>query len=629
MNAPPPAIRADGPRGVRAACIAAAALCAGLAALHGVRWDEHYEFAQLLTGAVPLDDGHPFKRAVFNAGNIQAAAFGWLMRLYPGPSFVNGAANAVQLAAAILPVYLAAVFLTRRAVFGALAAILVLYGYADAFSAAYPIHTWPGAFHSTGQIGRGAALLALALLIGGFDRSGGLAFGLLPILHIAHMPPLLAWCVVWYGWMLWRRKYRRAGRFAAGCAAGLALCLLYSLAAASWVLPDPVTGPYASQAGADAIWRGLIAADPHRALPGGPVSYGNAAAASACVLTIAACAFAGRRRLHSAWYALSLYAFLTVAIVVAIMAIHAAAGAMPFVLIAWMPYRLTNHLVFLWPCLAVAVLASRPPSVSSALVLTAAALWPLLRIAGAATLPETLTSRYIEPGAAVVFLLTGAAIARLLSEQARSRAARTVQAAFAVSLAILLSVLHQFGLACFIVGAAAYLGASAFSPADSPRTLRPLAAAVALGLVAIAFQAYRRHEHLPVYPHETALIAALERGEPGDAFVVPPTRYLVQGKTGHPVLMDGPLPLWISYMPSVGPSIQTIMHDIYGIRYDGPSANWQTVWRERSPEEWRALASVYDFRWVLSPVPLRWPSHAVVGVERLYRIEAAMHNAAM
>ena len=64
--------------------------------------------------------------------------------------------------------------------------------------------------------------------------------------------------------------------------------------------------------------------------------------------------------------------------------------------------------------------------------------------------------------------------------------------------------------------------------------------------------------------------------------------------------------------------------DLFGIYFDRrPSKPWDTIWRERTPEEWRALAQRYGFEYVMppAPVPLQLPLALEGGEARLYRVK--------
>lgn len=89
--------------------------------------------------------------------------------------------------------------------------------------------------------------------------------------------------------------------------------------------------------------------------------------------------------------------------------------------------------------------------------------------------------------------------------------------------------------------------------------------------------------------------------------VVPPYQVLMQAQTGQPVTTDLAMTYFIGYRPALGPSIQKMYTELYGIDFTRPLSagdapeHWTQVWERRSKEEWRALAAEYGFRLVIAP----------------------------
>jgi len=100
-------------------------------------------------------------------------------------------------------------------------------------------------------------------------------------------------------------------------------------------------------------------------------------------------------------------------------------------------------------------------------------------------------------------------------------------------------------------------------------------------------------------------------------------------------MVDIALAPWTPYMPSVGPAIEKIHNDLYGISFiQGRSVaptnsfvgveppDWTQVWKTRTVSEWAALAQEYNFRYVISPnnVPLQLPKAIEGPGETLYSL---------
>lgn len=104
-----------------------------------------------------------------------------------------------------------------------------------------------------------------------------------------------------------------------------------------------------------------------------------------------------------------------------------------------------------------------------------------------------------------------------------------------------------------------------------------------------------------------------ERGDADALIAARPDEYMLQARTGHPVLVEAALRSWIPYLPRIAPSIDRIFRDVYGISFAQPAehtmigdrAAWEVRWEQRSAEEWAALAKVYGFRYIIAPPSLK------------------------
>ena len=117
-------------------------------------------------------------------------------------------------------------------------------------------------------------------------------------------------------------------------------------------------------------------------------------------------------------------------------------------------------------------------------------------------------------------------------------------------------------------------------------------------------------------------------GKTGALLAGAPDTFLLQAKTGHPVLADAVTPSLMSYIPSLGPSIQNVFDDLYGIRFDKPpqqqNRHWQSIWISRSRFEWARLSTKYGFEYVVALDALDLDLDAVVreGPFVLYHVSA-------
>ncbi len=565
--------------------------------VRGVRWDETFEHAQILAGHVVYPEGHPLRVYVHNAFSLQTNLSAAVLALGGGPGLVCGFRNVLFLLATTLPVFLIAASYTGKSRWGHAAALLILQGIMLEFDGSYPTFAWPE-LYSNGHIGGGWALITLWALMTSRVRLAALLFGLMPCVHIGQWPVLIGVFTLAALWTAWRREYTLLARGVLYCGIGLAVCAVYYLAHRTSMEPIPLAGPFASTEGAAAIWKGYTALfDPHRRYPPG---NGHVVLAALLVLsgmaTWRATRTEDKRIFPLAW----LYGLGVAGLVWGIMAIHAVLGPdIPFLLISWMPYRLLNHVPPLLLALMAGLLArERPGLLLAALAFNAAA--PLLSpIVG-----PSLYARYIASGDGVAFAIFGAALWSSCSQDSRLRAA----VAAAVP-AALLAPYHHFGAACLLAGAAAAAALEVMPRLQAPRGA--LSAVLAVTAAVLLFHQFQYRQWLPV-PEFAAKLAARLDAEPGAMLLGPPDTLLLQAQTGHPVLAETATPSLISYVPAIGPAINRIYEDVYGMSFRWPPVNaprWEEVWQRRTKEEWQGLARRYGFRYVISlpgvPLPLR------------------------
>ena len=595
--------------------------CAMAVAVRGVRWDENYEFAQVLTGQVVYPEGHPLVVYLHSVFSGQTWLTALMMRCGAGPALVCGFRNVLFLLAGILPPYLFTVFLTGRVRWGCLAAVLTLEGVLMEFDGSYPIRVWPD-LYSNGQVGDAWALLTLfALLTGGWRLAAGLA-GALPAVHVGQVPGIGVLGLLWMGGA-WRRGECGAIRRALpwGMAA-LALCAaLYLLTLSS--MPDwPESGVVTAAGQPEAIWQGFVAhEDPHRRFPAG-----NAQVLLVGTLLLAARARQretnpARRRVYGG---ILLYTGVVAGITWMTMAVHyETQPAPPVWLLQWLPYRPVNHVAPLFLAVAVSVLANRPRTRPVPVLLLAFA---LLRPWMAWFTGEAVWRAYLFNGEAVAFALFGAALAVLLYDDG----GRPLRGWLALGAAAVLAPYHQFGAVCVAGGVAL-----AFAPdLWRMRRMDRLGGAWAAGAVCAVSAAFMlqnqwtHREHLARSGLDRAVAQVLDtQALPSSPLIAPLDTYALQARLDHPVLIDAATGSFLTYLPRLGPAIQGIYEDVYGIRFDGAGGNipWERVWAERSADSWAALGKRYGAQFLLSPagIPLQLPGTACVleaDGARLYRL---------
>ncbi len=581
--------------------------CLVAVALRGIRWDEQYEMAQIVLGMVRYPDGHPALLCTRNALNAQIFTSAGLLWATESAAWVCGFRNVFFLAATVLPVYAMAWTLSGSVLCGHIATALALSGMHEAFAGCYPLSAWPGYF-STGHTGQGIALLVLWLMFSGHTRLGAFCLGLMPCMHIGQMPLLLGWAVL-ATLFLWRKVESRAllCRALAWFLGGLALCALVWLARGWVAAPEAQGGGYAVTGDAAAIWRGYVAHDAHRALPGGPIQYTNAFFVLAALLLLSAAARGVR--LSSCHAGLLLYALGIAAAVWGIMPLHAWLGEeTPYWMLGWMPYRFTNQAAILLLPLMAAWLWRPNAKIQGHAVLMATMALLLFRPVSAWMLPEEIQMRYMASGEGVFFFLCGGALALAwlrLTKHPRFRIAWSVLTFFVT---LVLGTRHQFGAACLLAGGA--FGCwSALRLAQRQGVARAASVLCALLLLVLLTQQARAYQFLPVTTFDQAVRARLEgEHKPQAMLLARPDQFTAQARLGHPFFTDGALPGWIPYMPSLGPVLNAMHQDVYGIDLSGQAQDshpWQELWASRAHDKWLALSTRYGFEYVLAPANLQ------------------------
>jgi len=629
------------PRGTAEGVAAWAVFAVVAVSLRGIRWDEDYEFAQVITRAVAYPEGHPVFVFVLSVANIQVYGAAALYALTGSAEFVCAVRNILFLAATVLPSFLLGTLMAGRSLCGHAAAVFVLLGTHLNLDGNHPLQTW-GHFFSNGHVGMGCALAGACLVTWRRYLPGCLLAGLMPCIHLGQSPALLGLAAIHALAAAYERRWRDFATCGAGLAIGLAACGLFVLATGAFHAHPPTTGAYAAQDDIGRLWTAFIEADAHRATPSGGVSHANANLALLLFLlfALAASHVERYRRDFQPWRWMFVYGGIAIMAVWGAMTLHAALGPrMPNVLLAWMPNRMSNHVVMLLtaglPAIVTATDPLRGGRVAAGLVIMIGTLF--VAITAPVTqnlLPAAVHSRLVASGGEGLFFFLYGAAATLLHAALRDDKpfrARWTVAAFGTL--IVVAMHHRFGAACILAGVIARVGVDRFLR-HTPRwheTLQlaatrgyALGTAVAVTLAALLVQQGRDQAWLPRTPFEQNVAMYLSnRGQPDTMIVTRPDQYAMQARLGHPVMANLALPTWPLGRPSLGPPIAKLYREIYGIHFgNGRPArqNWATVWRNRSREEWQDLAAAHGFRYVLAPnhVAVRLPAVLIGETESLY-----------
>ncbi len=615
-----------------------AAFCVIAVAVRGVRWEETFEHALIITRFAPYPDGHPDYRYLRNIFSLQSYLSAGLLLLMRNTAVVCGVRNVLQLASAVIPVFLLGSLLTRRTRWGHAAATLILLEPHAVFQSYYPIVVWPS-MYSIGQIGAGYALLALTLFAGGYRRCAWFLTGLMVAVHAGQLPILLAVAMAQFVLALRTRQTPETANpsacytmsAAAWFGGGLSLCAAFWIIQQFFRVTAPLEGAYAATGDAQTIWAAYTRLhDIHRTFPRFN-SFGHSnMAVIAALLLVGAVAWLERRapepdatsglRLNRPYLWLWLYVAGVAATVWTLMLIHAILGeATPFLLIGWMPYRLTNHLPPILLAVSIALLVSsmerdtapRGNALFLPIVFLLAIFLPLFRFA----LPDDFYTRYLAAHDYLFFALAGAAFVAAFKCLRGSPRFRILWSIAVLAAFIWLAAYHQFGAACACAGA----GAAALLEYVVHRKTLDRISGYALGASGVAllcvlliggrlYGQWRDREFLPVAPIQREITEYLaERGESQARLLTPYWDAEWLCRTGHPVMADYQTAQRMTYMPALAPVIKKLHLDLYGYRVDEPDEGGLAAWPLRTSAEWQRLGEEYGFSYVVSPneLPLR------------------------
>ena len=610
--------------------------------LRGIRWDEHWDLAQVILGRIPYPEEHFLFIWTRDVRNLPIYISSIIARFTQGPETLNAFRNILWLLATTIPVYLIGMILGRRALYGHVAVLFALAGLSAPFDASYPLYAWP-AYFSNGHIGMGLGLLALAMFLAGWWRSASFLLGFMPCIHIIHTGPIAGVALAMALWA-WRTGHTsRLRRALAWAIPGIIVSALL------WTIPTsvgpPSSGPYYAAGDWEPIVKAYMSQGTHWSKPGVAASFTNSnfILAATLLLTLGAARAATATGRAALWSFMCLYLGLCAAAVWTMMALHWLFDTrLPYLLLASMPYRFTNHVAVLSIAILPAVLAlpwrERPVAHHLGTWILACTLAYLsLRGLLEGVVNDQIYIRYLAGADGLVYGLAGAAVGLLSVDLASDRRFRLPWTAAWIATIALTAVDHQFGPACFLLGFAGTAAIAKFSAASVPvtsgqarhDTVPHLAALLlaAVALLKITVGEWHTRETFPVSEFDRAITTHLrELGEPAAMVASYPTQHRLQSRIGHPVLADAASADSLVYSPELAPSIQKIFTDMYGIRFhpspasDAPS--WNEIWVGRDHDEWVELSHRYGFSFVISPndTPLDLEAALPGPEDTLYRI---------
>ncbi len=619
--------------------------------LRGIRWDEDYEWAQVIVGAVEYPEGHPLLGWIGGAFSLQVYGAALLLKLTSSEAIVCGVRNLLFIWATVFPPFLLGAALSRKAIVGHITVVFILLGVHLAFDGAYPQFLWPGMF-SNGHVGTGYALVFLSAVLFARGRVAAFLLGLMPAVHMGQVLPCFALgglCALY----LWRVDRGALWKIVPFFLIGTSISAAFYFYQRGYAVPAPVSGTYFSALDARAVWEGTIANhDMHRSIP-----RGNSHLLAAGFLLLGWMLLRNGRftadERGPVYRIAVVFGLIVMGIVYGVMAVQFTMGErIPYMLLGWLPYRLANLLPPIFVAMLVSYLfeARGKRFVWQQAFIGGVLGVVLLQPYAGAIMDDAIAARYFGGFEWITFGLFGVVCSELaIARWTRSDLLPVFVGICAVGV---LAAFHQFGAACVLAGAAmpclVYLmrrekkaAAKVWEKSVVRKPLSEVSAwgyvsraaamsATALIVLSILRTEFENRAYLPRGELERSLAEYLE-GQPdetdaaggsgeqagslhqnNDAFLVaPPYQLLTQAQTGHAVMTDLALPFFVGYAPSLGPSIQKIYNDIYGIDLLGPQAapgsdaHWTRVWEQRSKAEWRALGATYGFDVVIAPAELK------------------------
>jgi hypothetical protein len=619
--------------------------CAIAIPIRGIRWDENLEFAQILTGHVAHPADHPMSIYAHNAFSLQTYLSALQLWLIPDPVFLSATRNFLALAFDTISVFVFVTFLTGRCRWGHTAVLFILSRTFDTFAGYDLWAVWPEEF-SNGAVGRGWMFLAFCFVLARHWRPAYFMIGVMPSVHLGQLPALLGFAGLHtiHSWFSAARPaIKRALLWGV---AGLALCVCFWIVQRPFAAPLPTEGPYYSEADPHTIWKYYTVHDVHRMMPGLRYKYFSSHVVMVMALAIAIAA-AWRewttRKAPGPWTGILIVCAGSAATVWITMAIHVTAGHDIWPpLLMWMPYRLAlQHLFPLLFFMVMGVLCG--PGKNKALqkagvaIVATMLLFQWIKPLLSAVAGEELYVRYFTDGDFIIAFFCGAAGAALCAQMwTRQRGFVVTWIALCTGLVGWLALYHQFAAAAISLGFAFMLVDTALLKGIDTQFLNQTAkrfgpaTLVVLALITLGAE-WRNDKPLRRDPFDAQVVEYLKSQGDEDAILLTDNYApYPQARTGHAILVHWQTAGYVTYMPTLGPSLQKLYGDVYGIPF-GVSENdgheyqpgtWQATWSARTQGEWQTLSQSYDFHYVWTPqwIPIDLPEVLSGHRQKLYQV---------
>src|ERR1700730_1742086 len=211
--------------------------------VNGIILDETVMPAQIIAGAVHYPLGHPhqfFYPKVFSGMNYLVAA---LWKLVPSALFLSAIRDFLFVFSSAFSAFAVALLLTRRPLWGHLAATVALTETGVRLWGNYPMWIFPDGY-SHGHLGLQAAVIIPVLLLAGCWGTGGFLLGVLPTLHFSMVTVVWPWSLCFLSFSRARPRGVDRKRLIAGLCAGLALCAILGFVISAKTKGTTVDLPY-------------------------------------------------------------------------------------------------------------------------------------------------------------------------------------------------------------------------------------------------------------------------------------------------------------------------------------------------------------------------------------------------
>lgn len=574
--------------------------------VRGIRWEETYEHALIITGIAPYPEGHPCFQYCRNVFSGQSYLSALILYFVDSPALVNGYRNVLQLVFCTVPVMMLGARFTGRAAFGHVAAALVLLGIHRNLQSYYPIESWPH-MYAIGQIGTGYALFVLALLLFDYWRTSWFLLGLMVAVHVGQLPVIGAVAGVQWLRYLYRGEKQQVQQAVVYFIVGLVPCAIFFAVKQSLYVPLPEEGAYAATGNVQAIWAAYTERyDLHRGFARLNPFWASWIGVGLVLMLAGIRAFFERSRpfAHQNHVWVVLYAAILAIVVGGIWCVHQALGGdIPFLLLGWMPYRLTNHLAILLVPLSLGLLLhGKPADRAGAAFVTLIVVYCILYPVAESVAPPALYQRYISNLDTALYLLAGGALTAVTRWHQPPRETVVLLRAALLGVILMLSALTPYGAFCLLMGGALMALAFRLEKRLPPIALFP-ATAVLVGVMLV--QQHDKRESLSVHPLQAEVVRYLEERGESDSMLVPPYWDVAWlARTRHPIFADYQAAHHMTYMPQLAPALKKMHAEVYGFPVDGEDDSPLSDWPTRTAEAWRALAETYEFDYILAPAEM-------------------------